>query len=252
MELPTLLAILAAITIGTYFQTVTGFGLGIIVIGLTVSLNLVALPVIAAVVSIVTLFNCLVALVGKPLSGELKIMLALVAGIVPGVIAGVFLLDQLSDSATNILRGLLGIMILAAGLNFMFKPKTLVMRSASTSFLFSGFGSGLTGGLFGMAGPPIVYHLYRQPFSIELVRSTLLMVFACTSASRTAYVYFDGSLGASIIWLSVIAVPLVALVTLVARRYPPPLSNDQLRKLVFGVLMMVGGYLIGTSATSLG
>lgn len=103
-----------------------------------------------------------------------------------------------------------------------------------------------------MAGPPIVYHLYRQPFSIELVRSTLLMVFACTSASRTAYVYFDGSLGASIIWLSVIAVPLVALVTLVARRYPPPLSNDQLRKLVFGVLMMVGGYLIGTSATSLG
>lgn len=136
MELPTLLAILAAIMIGTYFQTVTGFGLGIIVIGLTVSLNLVALPVIAAVVSIVTLFNCLVALVGKPLSGELKIMLALVAGIVPGVIAGVFLLDQLSDSATNILRGLLGIMILAAGLNFMFKPKTLVMRPLRRPFIF--------------------------------------------------------------------------------------------------------------------
>ncbi|UUM32122.1 sulfite exporter TauE/SafE family protein [Vibrio japonicus] len=250
MELQTLLAILAAIVIGTYFQTVTGFGLGIIVIGLTVSLNLVALPVIAAVVSIVTLFNCLVALVGKPLSGELKITLALVVGIVPGVIAGVFLLGQLNESATNILRVLLGIMILAAGLNFMFKPKMLAMRSASASFLFSGFSSGLAGGLFGMAGPPIVYHLYKQPFSIELIRSTLLMVFACTSASRTAYVYFDGSLGTSIIWLSVIAVPLVALVTLVARRYPPPLSNDQLRKLVFGVLMVVGGYLIGDSATS--
>ena len=57
MELPVLLAILATIAVGTYFQTVTGFGLGIIVIGLTVSLNLVSLPVIAAVVSIVTFRN---------------------------------------------------------------------------------------------------------------------------------------------------------------------------------------------------
>ncbi len=134
MELLTLLAILATIVIGTYFQTVTGFGLGIIVIGLTVSLNLVALPVIAAVVSIVTLFNCLVALVGKPLSGDLKTMLVLVIGIIPGVVAGVFLLDQLSESATNMLRGLLGVMILAAGLNFMFKPKTLTRRSAAAVF----------------------------------------------------------------------------------------------------------------------
>ena len=43
MELPVLLAILATIALGTYFQTVTGFGLGIIVIGLTVSLNLVSI-----------------------------------------------------------------------------------------------------------------------------------------------------------------------------------------------------------------
>ncbi|PAU38483.1 hypothetical protein CKF94_09360 [Vibrio coralliilyticus] len=251
MEIPALLAILATIAIGTYFQTVTGFGLGIIVIGLTVSLNLVSLPVIAAVVSIVTLFNCLVALVGKPLKGELKIMLALVVGIVPGVMAGVYLLDELSASATNIMRGMLGIMILGAGLNFMFKPKTLEKRSASTSFLFSGFGSGLAGGLFGMAGPPIVYHLYKQPFSIELVRSTLLMVFACTSASRTAYVYLDGSLESSILLLSAVAIPLVTGVTIIARRFPPPLSNQQLRKLVFSVLLMIGSYLIIASLLSL-
>ena len=173
MELPVLLAILATIAVGTYFQTVTGFGLGIIVIGLTVSLNLVSLPVIAAVVSIVTLFNCLVALMGKPLLGELKILVVLVIGIIPGVSMGVYLLDELSDSATHILRGLLGAMVLFAGLSFMFKPKTRKDRSATVSFLVSGFSSGLAGGLFGMAGPPIVYHLYRQPFTLDLVRSTL-------------------------------------------------------------------------------
>ena len=146
MELPVLLAILATIALGTYFQTVTGFGLGIIVIGLTVSLNLVSINVIAAVVSIVTLFNCLVALMGKPLLGELKILVVLVLGIIPGVSLGVFLLGELSESATHILRALLGAMVLFAGLSFMFKPKTRTERSATLSFFVSGFSSGLAGG----------------------------------------------------------------------------------------------------------
>ncbi len=60
---------------------------------------------------------------GKPLLGELKILVVLVIGIIPGVSLGVFLLDELSDSATHILRGLLGAMVLFAGLSFMFKPK---------------------------------------------------------------------------------------------------------------------------------
>lgn len=251
MELPSLLATLGIIVIGTYFQTLTGFGLGIIVIGLTVSLKLLALPVIAAVVSIVTLFNCLVALVGKPFIGELKIMLVLVLGTIPGVIAGVLLLGQLSASAANVIQGLLGAIILVAGLNFMFKPKTKTRRSTPASFWFSGFGSGLTGGLFGMAGPPIVFHLYRQPFSMDLVRSTLLMVFACTSASRTVYVFVDGSMDPEILWLSVISIPLVALATLIARRFPPPLTNPQMRKLVFTMLMLIGVYLIGVSGSEI-
>lgn len=138
MELPVLLAILATIALGSYFQTVTGFGLGIIVIGLTVSLNLVSLNVIAAVVSIVTLFNCLVALMGKPLLGELKILVVLVIGIIPGVSLGVFLLGELSESATHILRALLGAMVLFAGLSFMFKPKTRTQRSTTLSFWCQG------------------------------------------------------------------------------------------------------------------
>ena len=103
-----------------------------------------------------------------------------------------------------------------------------------------------------MAGPPIVYHLYRQPFTLDLVRSTLLMVFACTSMSRTVNVYAAGDMEASILWLSAIASSLgSAFVTMFARRFPPPLSNDQLRKLVFGVLMLIGGYLMAVSAWSL-
>ncbi|MGF1776661.1 TSUP family transporter [Vibrio nomapromontoriensis] len=244
MDVVLLAAILATIVLGTYFQTVTGFGLGIIVIGICVTFNLTSLPVIAAVVSIVTFFNCFVALAGKPFTGEGKIMTALVIGVIPGVVVGVFLLGELSESSTNVLRGLLGAMIMLAGLNFMFKPSTLAHRSMPASFLLSGFGSGFAGGLFGMAGPPIVFHLYRQPFTIEVVRSILLMVFACTSASRTIYVYASGALESQILILSVLAIPLVALVTGLARRYPPSVSSQTLRSIVFSVLMLIGAQLL--------
>ncbi len=70
--------------------------------------------------------------------------------------------------------------VIRAGLSLCSNPKTRKDRSATVSFLLSGLVHGAPGGLFGMAGPPIVYHLYRQPFTLDLVRSTLLMVFACT------------------------------------------------------------------------
>ena len=50
MELILLLVIIA---IGTYFQTVAGFGIAIIIVGLTSAFQLYSLPVIAAIISLI-------------------------------------------------------------------------------------------------------------------------------------------------------------------------------------------------------
>jgi hypothetical protein len=47
--------------------------------------------------------------------------------------------------------------------------------------------------------------------------------------------------------LALICIPVVIFTTLLAKRFPPPLSAQQLRKGTFGLLVMVGLYLI-TSA----
>lgn len=247
MSTETLLALLAIIMVGTYFQTVTGFGLGIIVIGATSALDLTTVAVIAAVVSLVTLANCAVALPGATRQIDWRAVRAVAVGVLPGVIAGVLLLEFLSYSAATLLQGLLGVMIVYSGLNFLMRPSQKEVRSGDTSFVVSGFSSGLTGGLFGMAGPPLVYQFYRQPFDIKTIRNMLLVVFACTSASRSLFIGAQGKLDMEILLLTAIALPVVTLTTFVGRRYPPPFSADTMRRLVFTVLMLIGIYLIASA-----
>nr|WP_261396913.1 sulfite exporter TauE/SafE family protein [Photobacterium rosenbergii] len=236
--------LLAIIMVGTYFQTVTGFGLGIIVIGASTAFGLTSVAIMAAVVSLVTLANCAFALPGSTKCIEWKSVRLVVIGVLPGVVAGVVLLEYLSHSAASVLQCLVGVMIVYSGLNFMLRPSVRAERSGDTSFFVSGFSSGLTGGLFGMAGPPLVYQFYRQPFDITTIRNKLLVVFACTSASRSVFVGVQGQLNMEILLLTAVSLPIVTLTTYLGRRFPPPFSAETMRRIVFGLLMVIGSYLI--------
>ncbi|MGB0893530.1 MAG: TSUP family transporter [Parashewanella sp.] len=242
--------LLLIIAIGTYFQTVTGFGLGIIVTGLATAFNLAELAFIAAVVSLVTLVNCLVAIPKSIKQIDWKIVIYSGLLIIPGVVLGVSLLSLLSDVATHLLQALLGIMIIISGLSSVKNVDASANKKQSSLFSFSisGMLSGFTGGLFGMAGPPLVFHFYRQPFNIATIRSMLLCLFACTSAARTSYVMYQGQLTQEILLLSTLALPLVSLTTVLAAKFPPPINTATMKKIVFAILMLLGGYLLIKSA----
>lgn len=47
--------------------------------------------------------------------------------------------------------------------------------------------------------------------------------------------------------LSALSAPVVMLMTIAARHYPPPLSPVATRRLAFGVLMAIGGWLISAA-----
>ncbi len=244
LEIIDLIFVLIAISLGAYFQTITGFGLGIIVIGICTLFKLAPISIMATVVSIITLPNCLSALIGKKIEFDKSLFIAIILGIFPGTLFGIYLLNTLSDSATNLLSGALGCMILFSSLTFIFHPKINQRPSKWASFVGAGFASGFSGGLFGMAGPPVVYHLYKQPMAIETIRTLLLLIFTCTSSSRTLIVYLQGDLTQNISILALIAVPLVYIVTMLARKYPPPFKSTTLRKIVFITLVSIAIQLI--------
>lgn len=239
--------LLFIIALGTYFQTLTGFGLAMIVIGISSGIALTSVPFIATVVSLISLTNSAIALPKHAHRIDWRIANATLLGIVPSSILGVVLLDYLNAQAASVLELLLGVVIVYSGVRFALRPKQLESVSSLKSFFSIGFISGLCGGLFGMPGPPVIFQMYRQPMDQAMIRTMLLLMFSTTAFTRTFYEMITNGLSKQVLVTSALAIPVVALTTVLAQRFPPPISPAAMRRLTFISLIIIGiGLIIGS------
>jgi protein-S-isoprenylcysteine O-methyltransferase Ste14 len=98
--------------------------------------------------------------------------------------------------------------------------------------------------MFGVSGPPLIFQFYRQPLSLVQIRYALIVIFTVTSTTRTLFSAYQGQLDAALWMQAAFAVPVVALMTIVARQYPPPLSGVTTRRIAYAILVVIGGSLI--------
>ena len=236
IEIPWLFLIIACFA--GYFQTVTGFGLGMIVLGLAGGFGIVPLTSAVVVVSLMTMVNCAFALPGRLHHVYWPAVLATLLGLVPTIIVGVLLLNYLSDSASSIVHVLLGGVIVYGGVALLLKPRVQEDVARPASFTVFGGVSGFLGGLFEIAGPPLIYQYY--------IRHTLLLLLAVSSGVRTLFVVGQGQMNTEILLLTAWAFPVVVAGTFLGRYYPPPLSAQTLRRLVFIILILIGVSLIAS------
>lgn len=242
---------LAAIAFGTYFQTVAGFGLGMIALGVASGLQLMPVGLVAVVVSLLTLCNSPLVLAGNSRNVDWRSAAILLAGMAPATFAGIWLLDHLSRSSSILLQLLLGSAITASCGVLAIKPARRATPSSQAGFLAMGGVAGLVGGMFGFSGPPLIFHLYRQPMTQAAVRSTLVLLFACSAAIRTVFVGLQGGFDGGVRKLFAWSVLLVVAATLAGRRYPPPLSPKKIRRIAFAIMALLGISLVVKALASM-
>jgi uncharacterized membrane protein YfcA len=247
MQPADLILFLFVMAAGSYIQTLTGFAMGLIVMGAVTIFHIAPVAFSAVVVSIMALLNTALALRREHHVVNWKMVILICAGALPAVAAGLYLLNHLSTSSTLVLRLLLGSFILTSGFLLMLRPHPRIKPSPGTVSLLAGIIGGLFGGLFSTAGPPIVYHLYRQPLSISAIRTTLYAVFAISTITRISLVGLNGEITWDILKLSLMSAPLVAGLTLLGKKFRPPLSDLVMRRGAFGLLMLLGAFLVVTS-----
>lgn len=235
-----LVGVLAIMAVAGYLHTVAGFGLGMIVIGAAGGFGVASVPVLAAVVSLVTLVNSAVALPGGFAGLDRRRIIALGLGIVPFIVAGVWLLSWLSHTAETLLTLLLGALVLYGGISIALRPHPRKRVSPPWTFVVSGALTGLCGGLFGVPGPPVIYHCYRQPLPLNTIRLLLILCFAMTSGVRTLFVGSQGGLTVEVWSLAFWAMPVVGVATWVGRHYPPPCSAATMRRVAMLTLTGLG------------
>lgn len=239
------------VVIATCAQSITGFALALILLGLTGLLELAPLADVANVATVVSLSTAAVALRGNRKHLQQDIFRPTVLGSLFGVAAGVALLAWLSSNVVLALRLLLGIVVIACAVIVLVRTEPLAQRSSRVSFHGFGFLSGLLGGLFSASGPPLVYHFYRQPLTLDAVRDTLVATLATGALIRLVMVVASGQFGGRSLLLCVIAVPLSMAVTWGMKRHPPAWDRTVVLKIVCALLVVTGVGLIAPVLQSL-
>lgn len=240
MSLSVLLAFLALVGVGAYVQTVTGFAFGLVVMGGIALTGTLPLPDAAVVIGLLVLVNA-----GQMLAKswrnawnrEFKLILL---SSLPTLAVSYWLLETLAANNLDALRIFLGLVILVSSVQLVLPGAMKTVRSSDGSFIAAGVAGGVLSGLFSTSGPPLVYHLYRQPFPLPRIKETLVAVFAVNSLLRLGVVAGTGNFPVASLWLAALAVPVVFGAGYAAKRWPPTLSPRVTRILVFLLLALSG------------
>jgi len=244
------LPFLFLVAIGAAVQSITGFAMGLIIMGGVTALGLADIAFSAAVVSLISMVNTSVALRHTYKFIDPGYWRRLVSGLLPMTVAGVALLHFLSQGFYGWLKVLLGIVIIAAGTLLMLKPAPWETASSRTAVIATGCAGGLIGGLYGAGGAPLAYFMYRQPLQINAVRATLLATFLTSTAGRTLVIGVSGQFVQEMFVIAVSSIPVVVIVTLISTRLAHLVPDRVVRRFVFLLLILLGGFLIVSPAAS--
>lgn len=246
IEINTIL-FLAIVSLGAVVQTITGFAMGLIIMTGVAVFAIADIAFAAAVVSFISLVNTLVALRNGYRVIDWRYVQWILAGGIPAMAIGLVLLGWLSEHFYEMLKLLLGIVIILGGSLLMISPAPYAERSSRLASLGFGTFGGLLAGLYSASGAPLAYYMYRQPLDINIIRFSLLAVFAATTAVRSVMIGVSGQLTVEIISVSLAAIPLVILVTLGTSKLVHLVPDHTVRLIVFVVLVLAGGFLIADS-----
>lgn len=240
LPLASVAAFVVCVALATFAQNLTGFAFGLILLGLTSSLHVASVADAANAAMVLTLVNAWVSFRGERSPPPWRLMRPVLLASLCGVALGVALLGWLSGNAVAWLRGLLGLTITACAALLVLQSRTRDRLSGAASFAGMGLLSGVLGGLFSSSGPPLVYHLYRQPLDRDQIRRALLLVFACNALVRLLLVVPAGQFSAHALLLASCAVPVVYGVTRLQIRFPIALQARTLRRTVATLLLASG------------
>jgi len=231
---------LAIVGIFTYLQSITGFALALGILGAATALAITPIATTAIVVSLLGLLNSLVGLYGKQQLVQWRLVGLLAVGMYPAIAVGVLMLQSLSDESVILLKQLLGLFILAGGVVMLAQTATRTRPARRRTSVLMGLIGGIFGGLFSVVTPPLVHHLYREPISTEAIRATLFAAIIVGVGMRMSVVMATTEVDMLAMTLAAWSMPMVMVISLLARVFRPSLSDRHQRRVALIMLTLLG------------
>ncbi|TAM85737.1 MAG: hypothetical protein EPN41_11565 [Candidimonas sp.] len=229
------------VAVAVYAQSVTGFAVALILLGLVGLIDLVPLPDAANVVTIIMIANALMFFYSRKTIHVERAILSAVATTMVGIFGGMAILTFLATHEYQVLRLLLGFSIVACALLLWRASSPYKVASSPRYFAGIGLLSGLLGGMFAAPGPPLVYAVYRQPWPIARIQESLIFCFGVGAVLRLLIVLAQGDFSHLAVMLTIDAVPVTLIVTAVSASRPLPVSGAVMKNIV-SILLIGSGF----------
>jgi uncharacterized membrane protein YfcA len=169
-------------------------------------------------------------------------LLPLIGGAVLGTLLGTYFLRTLGNPLLK--RGL-GAFILLFALYYMREGRRGRERNLSAHWgILAGAGGGILGGLFGTSGPPYVAYLAYKLKEKDVLRASLIGIFAVDYSWRTLVFAFSGLLTADLLFFCLCLIPALVLGTILGHKIHVRVTEGQFRKIVAGILFISGILLL--------
>ena len=181
----------------------TGFGFSIAAVPL---LSLIMPP--AAAVPVVVMLQFLVSLNGLPEAIRLvdRASIGFMAlGAAAGTPLGVLVLRRLDPDLVRLaIATLVGLAVAVLGCGFRFR-----LTPSGPKLLLIGLASGLSNGVAGMPGPPVIAFYLASPFASHVARASMVVFFLLTAALAVASLAPTGLLTGRVLLPVLLGLPLV-------------------------------------------
>ncbi|MCA9958205.1 MAG: sulfite exporter TauE/SafE family protein [Anaerolineales bacterium] len=219
-------------------QTLSGFGFALVVMPLlTLALGL---PTAVPLVSLIALTLYAVNLLRYRQSLNLNELKRLALAAALGVPIGLWVVASVPETAVKFLLGLL---LIAYALYSFLNPALSFTVPARWGYGV-GFLSGCLGGAYNVPGPPVIVYGSLRQWPRDEFRAVLQALFLLQGILVVAGHLVLGDVTTAVFTLYLIAIPALFLGSFTAARLDARINKAQFRKLVTGLILVLGVSLI--------
>lgn len=228
------------IILACFVQAVAGFGLPLVATPVLVALLGIraTVPLIAILILELQIFM----IIRYHTALNIRTVWRISAGAILGIPVGVLFLSRIPETITITL---LGVFIIIYVLYSVFNFPVPMLKTPNWAY-FIGFLSGVGGGAYNMAGPPMIIYADTQRWSPSFFKANLQGCFLVITVVAILTHAISGNVTGDVLQKSLVAMPFV-LVGSVAGFYLDRFINPAIfRKIVLGLLLIMGIILVLT------
>lgn len=226
--------VLFILFISTFTRSALGFGDALIampLLALVLGMQ-IATPLVAFGASTIAL----TILLGEWRSVDIKAAWRLILSSLVGIPIGLFLLKTAPEP---VIKGGLGVLLIAFGLLNLINPKLPTFRNEKLAYVF-GLVAGVLGGAYNTNGPPVVVYGTLRRWSPDSFRSTLQAYFLPTGGTILISHGLAGLWTPDVLRLYVYALPFIMLAIYLGGRVNKVISSGRFNRIIYVSLVVMG------------